>query len=1398
MERKCESLGTIDGDRRRELIRVRGELGGKSALFLCDTGATTDFMSRAFAETAGVKLLSSNTNIKLADGTIAKSAGVTAMTNYSLGCVSGKGVQYSSQFEVTELDGYDVILGLSWFEQAKPQFVWDAGCPIQLSVRTAKRDGRRNRRLLRSERANSSPAAASAPVAAMEAKRVGTDRAKEEEIEQEVEEVKRTPAEQQVYDRLVKAFSDVFPSELPDGLPPSRPGLEHQIKLHPHKQAPYRRPYKSGPNELELLKSTIDDMMKKGFIQRSQSRYGAPVIFTPKKDGTMRMVIDYREINKITIRNGYPLPAVDELFPIVQGAQYFSKIDLHSGYYQIRIDENDREKTAFVTRYGSYEFLVLPMGLCNSPGTFMELMNWVFEAQLDKFVIVFLDDVLIFSKSLDEHEKHMREVLAILREKRLFAKMSKCDLVRREVDFLGHRLGRDGLGRETAKTQAIMDWPTPVSRNEVQQFLGLANYYRKFVADFSTIAAPLNHLTGTTVKFQWGEAEQKSFDDVKHAMLTSPMLKLPDMKLPFVLDTDASNRAVGAVLQQDHGEGLQPVGFFSASHSSAERNYAVHELEMLGVVKALDYFKHLLAGQKVTVRSDHHSLQHFFTQRTLTKRQARWMEQLADYDVTIKYIPGKKNVVADALSRREGGEEIGEATFESMGWEVKVSDESLCALRRGMPRRTAAEEAIDREKCVAAATKTDDPADDRPDAGMGGVITMPTQQCTAANRKGKRCASRTARGQYCWTHLKQQEGIRIKASTLGVKAGMGLFAAKEFRKGEKITLYTGDWLYDDEYVWGGNYLFGYSQEKMVDAARTNAGPGRYVNDPKGSGKSPNVVFSIDRRNKLVVMRASKLIRSGEELFVSYGRSYWTAHGGVIGMDQADEGNQEEVVSAIVVTQVVDELMKECVIDEEYSNRRKEIEAGDGGKEVTVKDGLIRRVADGVILIPNTQRARTLIVDQCHDERTAGHLGRDKTTARVKLRYYWEGMDEWIADYVKSCVKCQQTKESNQHEAGKLMPLPLTTRPFERVGLDFVGPFPLSKNKYDGILTVVDHFTKWKILIPVNLKMSAEGVVKLMMEKIICHYGVPSMIVSDRDVRFTANLWKQWWTAINTSLGMSTAYHPQTDGQTERENRTMIQVIRSAIGDLHDEWDEQLPTVQFAMNSAKQSSTGQSPAMMMYGRELATPFDVQLGTNVSNPVVENMKNKFDRIWSAARKGMEKAQQQQKKNADEHRREEQFAVGDKVLLSTTEIRMIGTKELRKAVKFLPKFIGPFSIKRVMNANAYELELPPKLQIHPTVNISRLRRYVDGGEQFPDRHVEVYRPPATIVRDKNEEKVEWEVERILGQRGTGKHRKYLIKWKGYAEFESTWQSMADLTHADEALEEYRKAQDSTNKSK
>ena len=405
---------------------------------------------------------------------------------------------------------------------------------------------------------------------------------------------------------------------------------------------------------MDELKKQLAELVKSGFIQPSKSPFGAPILFVKKKDGTMRMCVDYRALNNITIKNAYPLPRIEELFDRLQGAKYFSKIDLRSGYHQIRIDPQDVPKTAFRTRYGHFEFLVLPFGLTNAPGTFMHLMHQTFREFLDDFVLVFLDDILIFSRTLEEHQRHVEKVLTKLRVSKLYAKESKCDFFKEEVEFLGHYVGRNGVRMMEDKVKAIVDWPTPSKVADVRAFLGTAGYYRKFIRGFSAIATPLSDLTKEETKFEWAAPQEAAFRQLKAAIAHEPVLILPDPKRPFVIHVDASGFATGAVLQQDQGHGLQPIAYLSKKMLDAETRYPIHEQELLAIIVALKAWRHYLMGSRftITIMSDHKSLTQFKTQPLLSGRQARWKDVLADFDFDIVYVEGKANVVADGLSRR--------------------------------------------------------------------------------------------------------------------------------------------------------------------------------------------------------------------------------------------------------------------------------------------------------------------------------------------------------------------------------------------------------------------------------------------------------------------------------------------------------------------------------------------------------------------------------------------------------------------------------------------------------------------------------------------------------------------------------------------------------------------------
>ncbi|KAL2231154.1 UNVERIFIED_CONTAM: Transposon Tf2-12 polyprotein [Sesamum indicum] len=373
------------------------------------------------------------------------------------------------------------------------------------------------------------------------------------------------------------------------------------------------------PVELHELKKKIEELLGKGFIRPSTSPWGAPVLFVKKKDGSMRLCVDYRQLNRVTVKNKYPLRSIDDLLDQLKGATIFSKIDLRSGYWQLRIAENDIPKTAFRTRYGHYEFLVMPFRLTNAPAAFMALMNRTFQEYLDHFVIVFIDDILVYSKDRDEHEQHLRIVLQILKEKELYAKLSKCEFWVNQVLFLGHVVSGDEVMPDPSKVKAITEWRVPKNATEVRSFLGLAGYYRRFVEGFSIIAGPLTKLLRKGVEFQRTEQCQQSFDELKKRLTSNPIMVLPSGSGGYIVYTDASKQGLGCVLMQNG----KVIAYASRQLRNHELNYPTHDLELAAIVHALKIWRHYL-----------------------------WIELLKDYDCTIDFHPGKANVVADALSRK--------------------------------------------------------------------------------------------------------------------------------------------------------------------------------------------------------------------------------------------------------------------------------------------------------------------------------------------------------------------------------------------------------------------------------------------------------------------------------------------------------------------------------------------------------------------------------------------------------------------------------------------------------------------------------------------------------------------------------------------------------------------------
>ncbi len=449
--------------------------------------------------------------------------------------------------------------------------------------------------------------------------------------------------------KVIARFPNAFTK--PERLqPPSRP-TDHRIQIIEGSRPPARRIYRLSPNEEQELKMQLEDHLKENRIRPSNSPYGASVVFADKKDGGKRMCVDYRQLNKITIADKYPLPRIDELLDQFGSKRIFSKMDLSQGYHQIRMAEDDIHKTSFQTKFGTYEWMVMPFGLTNAPATFQRTMDQLFGSLRD-FVQVYIDDIVISSHSLDEHLVHLEKVFAILEREQLYVKESKCAFGQPEIEFVGFIVGENGVRPIPDKLQVINNWPKPKTVKHVRSFLGICGFYHRFIPAFASIATPLTNLLHKNKRWSWGATEDKSFGDLKRQLLQQVVLAYPDPSRPYHLYTDASETGTGAMLCQPDVFGhLKLIACTSRKLNPHERNYVTHEKELLALVDALKKWRHYLQGPKVQVFTDNTCLKNIQTVPKPSPRQVRWIQFLQSFDLDIHHIPGRTNVVADILSR---------------------------------------------------------------------------------------------------------------------------------------------------------------------------------------------------------------------------------------------------------------------------------------------------------------------------------------------------------------------------------------------------------------------------------------------------------------------------------------------------------------------------------------------------------------------------------------------------------------------------------------------------------------------------------------------------------------------------------------------------------------------------
>uniref|UniRef100_A0A803JFV2 Gypsy retrotransposon integrase-like protein 1 n=1 Tax=Xenopus tropicalis TaxID=8364 RepID=A0A803JFV2_XENTR len=855
------------------------------------------------------------------------------------------------------------------------------------------------------------------------------------------------------------------------------------------RQAP---PIRMGPRRIPIhfqknFDDQLHDLCSRGLVSPSSSPWAAPVVLVKKKDGGVRLCVDYRKLNDITVKDAYPLPRIDDTLDLLSNARWFSTLDLTSGYWQVEVHPADRHKTAFVTSHGLFQINVMPFGLCNAPSTFQRLMDIVLADLQGTACLVYLDDIIVIGRTWDEHLQRLSCVLQKLKEAKLKVKPSKCKLFCEKVRYLGHVISSAGVEPDPEKVTTITQWPVPQNIKELRSFLGLASYYRKFIEGFAHIADPLHKLAEKGAKFIWSKACGDAFLELKRRLLSAPIMAYPDPQLPFILDTDASETGIGAVLSQIQDGHERVISYASRALTKPERKYATTRKELLAVVIFTRYYRHYLLGRHFTVRTDHNSLKWLHTFHEPEGQLARWLEQLSMFDYVVEHRAGRHHQNADALSRRPYSE---------------------------------------------TQSSTSEP----PSCSAENSITQP-----------------------------------VHVTPVDLKSAQDL---------------------DNDIC---------QLKEWIMAGETSL--------PTEAHSSPH-----------------------QNVF----RKHWS--------------------------------------------------------NLSIRSGLLVRKTHGddprqakfQIVVP--RRAVPVILEMLHNDKTGGHLGVYKVTGKVIARYFWPSWRKDVKAWCKTCTICGARKNEKK-TARAPMVSSQTDRPLQRVALDILVPLPETHkgNKY--ILVIGDYFSKWAEGFPLP-GQEAKTVTKTLVEDFICHYGVPRSLHTDQGRNFESKVFKDMCSMLGIHKTRTTPYHPQSDGFVERFNRTLLTMLSSFVEDHQRDWDDILPYVMMTYRSTVQSSTGYSPFMVMFGREVCLPVDLVNGGDVdekfTSPTsyVSEVARRLAGIRNMVKYHQAKATGKQKEYYDLKITAQVYEPGENVWVRDS------TRKKGVCPKLRPKYKGPYVIAQKLSDVLYRV--------------------------------------------------------------------------------------------------------------
>lgn len=1100
--------------------------------------------------------------------------------------------------------------------------------------------------------------------------------------------------------RLPKAYrhlAELWDPKEADVLPTSKPGVDHEIRLVEGAGAPHQRPFGLSRNEMMALKAYIDEELRKGFIRPSSSPYAAPVLVVRKPGGGLRICIDYRQLNALTIKNRNAPPKIRDTLARLNRVRIFSKFDVIAAFNRVLVKACDREKTAFLTRFGLYEYNVMPFGLCNAPGTFQSFINHTLREFLDRFTSAYLDDVLVYSESEEEHVQHNIQVLTKLREAGLYLDIRKTEFHVKRVKYLGMILSTEGLQMDPDKVKAIREWSDLRTIKDVQAFVGFANFYRRFIFKFSQIVRPLIELIKATPpgqRLDFNNAARAAFEELKAAFTSDVVLAHFDPDKKAVVECDASDWVVSGILSQWH-EGLdrkpllRPVAYFSMKMQGAELNYPIYDKELMAIIRAFEEWRPELSGtdEPIEVFSDHRTLQWFMTTKQLNRRQARWAEFLSEFNFVIKYRPGKQGTKPDSLTRRTGDVPAGVE-------DDRIQQQQQQLLQDHMFEKPSPDEQV----YVIATTHHDDGCYHAVDLAL--ILSNDVEMSLVDLVESiYSIGEETCCG---------SEELLIVALNREPDSSGDDEEVREPDNGDEPTY--------QEPVVGGDYTDAAAIiDQIREATRIDDTLQRVIS------------CKADRKQRLPY----DLIKSGLKLELSSCRTH-------------------------------DDLLY-------------------------VKDR---------IFVPADEALRAKVIALHHESLPGGHSGRHGTYEKLMRNYYWPHMTSTVAQYVRNCLTCQRSKPHKEGRHGLLNPLPIPDSYWRSISIDFITPLPPCKYRsrtYRHIMVVVDRLSKKKKFIPLE-SLDVDTVVQAFIEFIWREEGYPDEVISDRGAQFTSHFWSRLCSRIGTRPKLSTSHHPETDGQTEIANALLKQYLRAYV--LYDQsnWVELLPFAEFHVNNTVTASTGVTPFYATKGyhpRSGIEPPTEQppMGWKAArdSKSADRLLERIDQVKQFLQWNLLWAQDKMEEQANRHRSPApEYQEGDLVMLDARNVR---TRQNNKGLS--PKNLGPFKVLESFSGKAYKLDFAGHNELcaiypvfHPWLLHPVENRPLPGQRQVPQGPVDVdedgdlYEVEAILDAKVDRRRV----DRLTGKRGMVS---YLLKWKGYDQ--PDWEDYTNVTGCTELLRDF-----------